>query len=545
MPLEDDVRDLAQRIARIEQALGIVLPPVQPPLARPALPESLQTDRLPYLLGRSLLGLAGAYLLRALTESGSMPAAAGVAAGILYAILWMVWAARTPATERVETALHSLTAVLVLCPLLWEATVRFHAVSTWATAGILLFFTIFGLGISWRKDILILATIATVAALGTAGGLLIATHDALRFTLVFLAIGAAVEASACLGHWLSERWLAASAADLSVLLTTWLVTNPRGLPPDYAPIPHTWLLAALVLLLAIYLSSTIVRTLLRGFTFTFFETAQCGFALAITLNGCLRLSEEDPRIAPAIGVFAVMCAAACYVVSIVRADHGRNFYTYSTFGILLAVAGTRILFSLEAVSVLWLLLAAGCIWADGTFGRRTLEVHGGIYLLLALVCLGALQQSVWVLVGTGELQWVVYAGAAAAGMCYLRSRPGLLRLGLAGTLALLVAAIAASSLTHAYHALFGAATTHSYCAALRTGVLVGGSVLLAWAGSRWERMELQRLIYPAMLLAAYRLVTFDMHQERKAAGIISLLVYGAALMALPRLSRSFDLARKS
>jgi hypothetical protein len=445
----------------------------------------------------------------------------------------------------VETALHSLTAVLVLCPLLWEATVRFHAVSTWTTAAILLFFTIFGLGISWGKDILILATIATVAALGTAGGLLVATHDALPFTLVFLAIAAAVEASACLSHWLTERWLAASAADLSVLLTTWLVTNPRGLPPGYASISHAWLLAALVLLLAIYLSSTIVRTLLRGFTFTFFEKAQCGFALAITLNGCLRLSEEDPRIAPAIGAFAMICAVACYVVSIVRADHGRNFYTYSTFGILLAVAGTRILFSQDTVSMLWLLLAAGCIWAGGTFRRRTLEVHGGIYLLLALLCLGALPQAVSALVGTGELQWVVYAGAAAAGICYLLSGPGVLRPALAGTLALLLAAIAASSLTHAYHALFGAAATHSYCATLRTGVLVGGSVLLAWAGSRWERIELQRLIYPAMLLAAYRLVTDDLHQERKAAGMISLLVYGAVLMALPRLGRPFGLARKS
>jgi len=33
-----------------------------------------------------------------------------------------------------------------------------------------------------------------------------------------------------------------------------------------------------VLLLAIYLSSTIIRTLLRGFTFTAFETAQCALA---------------------------------------------------------------------------------------------------------------------------------------------------------------------------------------------------------------------------------------------------------------------------
>ena len=359
MSLEDDVRELALRVAHIEQTLGIgVAGAPAKPVARP--PGGPHVGNLPYLLGRALLGLAGAYLLRALTESSTLPAAAGVAAGILYAILWLVWAARTPADERVEAALHSLTSVLVLAPLLWEATVRFHAVSTWAAGAILLFFTVFGLAISWQKDILILATIATLAGLGTASGLLMATHDVLPFTLVFLAIAAAVEASACLDHWLSERWLAASAADLSVLLATWLVTNERGLPASYAPIPHVWLLAVLVLLLAIYLSSTIVRTLLRGFTFTFFETLQCGFALAITLNGCLRLSAEDPRIAPAIGALGLLCAAGCYVVSFVLLAHGRNFYTYSTFGILLMLAGMRILLSPDAASAAWLGMAVAC-----------------------------------------------------------------------------------------------------------------------------------------------------------------------------------------
>src|ERR1019366_10782481 len=102
--------------------------------------------------GRALLGLAGAYLLRALTESAVLSSGAGVAAGILYAVLWLVWAARTPAERRLETALHSVTSVLVLSPLLWEATLRFHVVSTWMAADILLSFTLFGLAISWREN---------------------------------------------------------------------------------------------------------------------------------------------------------------------------------------------------------------------------------------------------------------------------------------------------------------------------------------------------------------------------------------------------------
>src|SRR6185369_9568591 len=131
---------------------------------------------------------------------------------------------------------------------------RFHAVTPWTAALTLLAFTIFGLAISWRKDLLIVATIATLACFITAAALLIATHDVVPFTVVFLATAAAVEVSACLNHWLAERWLAAAAADLSVLLATWLVTNPRGLPEGYAPIPHAWLTAAQVGLLALYLA---------------------------------------------------------------------------------------------------------------------------------------------------------------------------------------------------------------------------------------------------------------------------------------------------
>ena len=47
-----------------------------------------------------------------------------------------------------------------------------------------------------------------------------------------------------------------------------------------------------------------------------------------------------------------------------------------------------------------------------------------------------------------------------------------------------------------------------------------------------------RLIYPAMAIGAYRLVMEDLHQERKAALLLSLLMYGAALMALPRFKRA-------
>ena len=422
--LRCQVRELANRVARLEEALT---PRATPSLAsEPAVPAALaDADILPPapdtaaalpILGAGLLGLAGAYLLRAIAESGVLPARAVFTLGILYAVAWLMAAARTFSERKLATTVYTLTAVSILSPLLWESTLRFHLVTARETSLILIAFTLIGLAVSWRKDLVIVATFSTLAGLGTAAGLLVATHDVLPFIFVFLAVAAAVEACACLNHWLGVRWVAAIVANLSIVLATWLVTNPLGLPDVYAPIPAGALFAAQMALLAIYLSSVMVRTLLRHLTITTFETAQCVLAFLIGLGGAMRLSGADSHIIPAIGGFALLCGAACYALSFVvlerHGSHGRNFYTYSTFGILLVLVGVRILMGGRAEVVVWSVLAVACIGAGGLWGRMTLEVHGGIYLALALVTVGALQQSARFLLGTD-----LWPGAAPAALC--------------------------------------------------------------------------------------------------------------------------------
>jgi hypothetical protein len=110
-----------------------------------------------------------------------------------------------------------------------------------------------------------------------------------------------------------------------------------------------------------------------------------------------------------------------------------------------------------------------------------------------------------------------------------------LRLALAGTLVWLTAGMAAGALTAGCHRLFGESASDAYCATLRTAVLAAAALLLAWAGARWDKPELSRLIYPAMLLGAYRLIAIDLHQDRNPALFLSLLVYGTVLMILPKL----------
>jgi hypothetical protein len=296
----------------------------------------------------------------------------------------------------------------------------------------------------------------------------------------------------------------------------------------------------------IYLAGTIVRTLLRGFTFTAFETAQCAVAFAITLGAGMRLANAHAGVGTALAIFSLICAAACYLVSFRVLDdgraHGRNFYTYSTFGFVLALAGTSMFFTGVAAAAAWAGLAVACVSLGRVYGRFTLQVHGGIYLVVGLAAAGALEEAAGLLFGsrawpTGP-EWPLAGGLVVAAICYALARhvEGPLRVAEAGLVVWLAGALLAGVLTFGYHRVFGGAASHAYCATLRTAVLSLGALSLAWAGTHWKRVEFSRLVYPVMALGAWRVLGIDLHQDRTTALFLSLLLYGTALIFLPRIA---------
>jgi hypothetical protein len=95
--------------------------------------------------------------------------------------------------------------------------------------------------------------------------------------------------------------------------------------------------------------------------------------------------------------------------------------------------------------------------------------------------------------------------------------------------------MAAGALTAGLLRIFGESAGQAYGTTLRTAVLAAAALLLAWAGARWNKPELSRLIYPAMLLGAYRLIAIDLRQDRNPVLFLSLLLYGTVLMILPKL----------
>src|SRR5690349_5913481 len=146
--VERELRGLAERLRAVEGRLAILEHPdgarLAPAVAPPVIEQPVAWHPALESLGVGLVGLGVGYFLRALVESGTMPAGPGVALGILFAGLWLVAAVR-----RAES-LFAVTSALVLGPLLWEATTRFHVLSPWAAAGTVLVLAGVGFWISRR-----------------------------------------------------------------------------------------------------------------------------------------------------------------------------------------------------------------------------------------------------------------------------------------------------------------------------------------------------------------------------------------------------------
>src|SRR5512143_27583 len=124
------------------------LPGITPPLAA----DAVDSTAVLSVVGRTLLVLGGAFLLRALTDSGTLPPALGVGLGLAYALAWLLAADRAGRSGRgLSAAFHGIAFVLIALPLVVEATTRFHLLGPVASAAALLALAAIALAIAARQ----------------------------------------------------------------------------------------------------------------------------------------------------------------------------------------------------------------------------------------------------------------------------------------------------------------------------------------------------------------------------------------------------------
>ena len=178
------VEELERRVAALEIGEETPAPqPAQEALSpRPAPLVSLSGGAFA-TVAKALLGFAGAYLLRALAESGSFPQSFGILAGLLYAVFWLVWSTRQESQDKFASTLYSCTATLIFAGIIWENTVHNPRLTpTWSAAFVALFSCI-GIFLAWSRRLPPVASIVMVSGSVLPLALLIATHHLVPFTV--------------------------------------------------------------------------------------------------------------------------------------------------------------------------------------------------------------------------------------------------------------------------------------------------------------------------------------------------------------------------
>jgi hypothetical protein len=496
-----------------------------------------------------LVVMAGAYVLRALTDFGVMPPAAGVTIGLLYAVVWLFIAARLPGGEKFAITLTCSTSMLIMGSLIWEASERLKVMSSWTTSSVLIGFFCLGLALSWRHRQIIISAVACVSSTLMAMVLLLATDDLLPFTLALLAIAAATEWAACQNHESGSRWISAMAADASVLVFSWLMSRAHGLPDGYVPTSPRAALAAQLLLILIYIASAITQTVVRRRTLTLFEVAQTAFALLIGIAGVVWVFRGNTAVMLALGISGLIGGVACYAISFLLFDYSSrwNFRAWASYGLCLVLAGSFLPFSGSGFWIVWCGCAVACCWVAMAARRPTLGLHGAVYLVLGAAVSQATSQPLSPLFGMRNVpfHWLVSVGVLASAMLSWvavdKSWPGetaqwrkpVSSLAISANIVWILLGIAVHTLILVWQAAARGPSGRIPTDSLGTVVLTTFSVGLAWAYGHWPKRDLVWLTYGLLGLGAWKLATRDFVNEHDLTLVISLLFYGSTLILLP------------
>jgi|CZKF01.1.fsa_nt_gi hypothetical protein len=563
--LPEALEQLAARLAALERRVDLLerpsaVPHAPEPVAQPTA-EAGEGLSLAHaggafsVLGKAMLGIAGAYLLRAVAESSSLPKLAIAAVAIVYALLWLVAAARVPAEEWFSSTVYAGTSALILAPMLWELTLSFKVLPAPATASILATFVIAATALAQNRDRkqnrAPVYWVANFTAAVTALALSVATHQLLPFIATLLCMALISEFAAARNHQQSVRPLPALAADAAIWALIFIYSSPASTRLDYPALAAAALLLPGCLLFLIYGASVALRTLLLGQKITVFETGQAMIAFLLAASSVLYFAPGNGAFV--LGAVCLLFSAACYAAAFLllsKAAESRNFHVFAAWAAGLFLAG-----SLLCLPPFWLSVCLGlaAIAATVLATRLALRIHGLLFLLAASAASGLLEHGFHALAGTlpasldasvcivSICAFVCYA--ACAFLCYAAGKhlpqeswkPQLLYLTTAALAVFALAALLVEALL--WLTAHGITPNAPYVAFIRTLILCVLALALAFAGSRWRRVELTRIAYATLGLVAAKLLFEDMrlgHLEFIAAAIF---LFAITLIAVPQMAR--------
>jgi hypothetical protein len=546
---------MARALAQVDRRLADVererVAPVPRPAAGPMggaaapIPDAADLPAALGLVGRTVLALGGAYLLRALTEAGALPQSVGIPVGLAYALSFVLLAHRAGAAGRSPSAaFHCLAAALIGYPLLWETTVRLRFLEPAASALAVFVFTLALLWVAWRWRLTSAAWVVHVAIIATSFALMGGTRAVLPYT-------AGLAGFALVSLWLAyEReisalsWVSAAAADLAVLLLAF------GAWVQKAVASSEGASSVLMLFFLGYLGSFFRRNLVEGRPVSVFEMIQASLVTFVGYGAAMTLANHRGGIALA-SLCGIGAALACGLGGLGRfprigSPSRRNALFFAALSLPIALLATA---PIPGTPYLWSAAAAGAYLLGSRVRRIEISLHGGAYLFTAAIAGGLLARVAHAFVLPASRAWPAFSPSssiplAAAILCCVFAVPEepswksweLLPKVLRLLIAVLGTGAAAAYALVPIAGQPGLPIDEGSLAALRTALLSIAAIGLGALGGKGWREALV-LLYPLLVLTGIKLVLEDFRLGRAETLFAALACYGAALILAPRLAR--------
>jgi hypothetical protein len=246
--LSHRVEDLEKRVMALEHpAMDMTLatpsPNVQTAAPTTETPTIERTGGIFPVFGSALLGIAGAYILRAVASSSALPRGAIAAVAIAYAAAWLVWAAKAKGAAIFARAIYAGTSALILAPMLWELTLQFKVLSPVAAAVVLASFVVGATVLAWSRELAVVFAMAYGTAAVTAFALSVATHSLAPFIAALLMMVLLCEFAVVCERGAGIRLIVAALTDAAIWVLIFIYAGPANARTEYADLSTAVLLA--------------------------------------------------------------------------------------------------------------------------------------------------------------------------------------------------------------------------------------------------------------------------------------------------------------
>lgn len=565
--LEKEIEELSERLRRVEDKVFSGADEVsghpsvsrqiedRDPVAPSAPGEGIPATVILSYIGRSLIVLGGAFLLRWLTQSGILPQKIGSVVGMVYALLWIAMAdIKAGRGKRYSAVFHGVTGALIALPLLVEATTKFHYLTATMSAILLPAFIILGLVVAGRRSLRSLAWIVTLPAIPLAFLLARQTGTTTPFLISLLILGFVTLWLGYLRHWHVLATLVAGAVNIGMArMVIELVMKSNRIPA--AQHMSQWeALSLLSGLIALYFGSYCFRVFKRKRTITKLEIGQTLTVVLIGLGGALMVINANGSSMLPLGIICLVLSIASYTAAyglLPRRDpNRRNFLFYTLLALAMVLLGCEVSLERSTAAIVFTAIALIAGILANRISSPILFLHGAAYLMAAILRSGLLEATFHGFAGSSAQigEWISVPVLFALVLTTLyprfpRPQGRSIDLYLGRRSVDIFRFVAVFAWGGFLVSLFvqlspqgeDTETYRRFLACSRTGVLALSATLLAWYSQRKRLRNLAWLVYAILLVGAIKILFEDIQVGGAATLFLSFGMYGGTLILAPRL----------